>query len=39
MIISEVRNNEVRRRIIHPAAGSRIHWRSRWVTKTTPALS
>lgn len=38
MIISEVRNNEVRRRItILPQEVE--SWRSKWVTKTTPALS
>ena len=38
MIISEVRNNEVRRRITICRRKSN-PWRSKWVTKTTPALS
>ncbi len=38
MIISEVRNNEVRRRITILRRKSN-PWRSKWVTKTTPALS
>lgn len=39
MIISEVRNNEVRRRITILPQEVESPRRSRWVTKTTPALS